>query len=64
MNQVIWNCLVEKGYMNAPRSAREWRQISAEFTEQWNFSHCISVIEGKHVNIQAPARSGSTYFDY
>ena len=28
--QVIWNCLIEKGYMNATRSTREWRQISAE----------------------------------
>ena len=62
--QVNWNCLVEKGYMNAPRATREWRQISAKFTKEWNFPHCIGAIDGKHVNIQAPARSASTYFNY
>ena len=61
--QVNWNCLVEKGYMNAPRSTRELRQISAEFTEQWNFSYCIGTIDGKNIKIKAPARSGSTYFN-
>ena len=50
--------------MNAPRSTRELRQISAEFTEQWNFSYCIGTIDGKHIKIEAPTRSGSTYFNY
>ena len=50
--------------MNAPRSICEWCQISTEFTEQYNFSHCIGAIDGKHVNIQALPRSGSTYFSY
>ena len=62
--QVIWNCLVEKGYMNAPRYTHEQRQINAEFTEQWNSPRCIGAKDGKNVNIQAPARSDSTYFNY
>ena len=62
--QVIWKCLVEKGYMNASRSTREWRQISAEFTEQWDFPNCIGAIDAKHVKIQAPARIRPTYFNY
>ena len=61
--QVIWNCLVEKGHMNAPRPTREWRQIPAEFTEQWNFPHCVGAIDGRRVNIQSPARSSLTYFN-
>ena len=64
ITQVIWNCLVEKGYINAPRSIREWLQDSVELTGQWDFSHCIGEIDRKHVNKQEPVISGSTYFDY
>ena len=62
--QIIRNFLVEKSYMNVPRSTGEWCQISVEFTEQWNFPHLVGAIDWKHVSIQAPARSGSTYFSY
>ena len=62
--QVIWHTLVEKGFMNAPKCSNEWRQIANEFSELWNFPHCLGAIDGKHVLIQAPARSGSTSFNY
>ena len=42
--QVIWHTLVEKGLMNAPKCPNEWRQIANEFSELWNFPHCLGAI--------------------
>ena len=33
-------------------------------TAKWNFGHCLGAIDGKHVIMQAPARSGSYFFNY
>ena len=38
--------------------------MAAEFNDKWNFPHCLGAIDGKHVLIQAPARSGSNFFNY
>lgn len=61
---VIWNILQEKGFLAVPSTVEEWIKISHEFGEKWNFPHCLGAIDGKHVVMQAPARSGSDYFNY
>ena len=58
---VIWNILAEKGYS---RSKEEWFKIATEFQNEWNFPHCLGALDGKHVVMQAPSRSGSAYFNY
>lgn len=47
-----------------PTTAEEWEKISKVFEERWNFPHCIGALDGKHVTLQAPAKSGSKYFNY
>ena len=38
--------------------------VSKEYEVIWNFPHCVGAIDGKHVVIQAPSNSGSTFFNY
>lgn len=58
----LWSNLV-KEFMKVPGEA-EWTSISEEFYERWNFPNCIGAIDGKHIMIQAPASSGSQYYNY
>uniref|UniRef100_A0A8C6S8J4 DDE Tnp4 domain-containing protein n=1 Tax=Neogobius melanostomus TaxID=47308 RepID=A0A8C6S8J4_9GOBI len=45
-------------------SQESWTEVARGFWEKWNFPNCIGAIDGKKVNIQAPANSGSQFFDY
>ncbi|CAB4011556.1 Hypothetical predicted protein [Paramuricea clavata] len=62
--KAIWDVLDEKGFLCVPRTAIEWKAISKDFKEKWNFPNCIGAIDGKHVVVQAPPRSGSDLFNY
>ncbi|KAK7916408.1 hypothetical protein WMY93_012169 [Mugilogobius chulae] len=42
----------------------KWTAIAHGFWQRWNFPHCLGAIDGMKINIQAPANSGSQYFDY
>lgn len=60
----IWNVLLNEKYINPPQTEEEWKQIATQFEKRWNFHHCIGAIDGKHVNMQVPARSGSLFYNY
>ena len=62
--QVLWQVLSSKGYITAPNSVKRWKEISREFELMWNFPNCLGALDGKHIVMQAPARSGSEYFNY
>ena len=51
-------------YMQSPSSVQEWLEISEGFQELWNVPHCLGAIDGKHIRIIAPPRSGSLFFNY
>jgi len=41
-----------------------WKTIARSFKEQWQFPHCIGVLDGKHIMIKKPAKSCSSFFNY
>ena len=59
----IWEALNEV-YLRPPRRCHEWKAISEEFNTMWNFPHCMGAIDGKHIAMQCPIKSGSLYYNY
>ena len=57
--EAIWESLIENNYLNPPQTKNEWRKIANGFESKWNFPHCVGALDGKHVLIQALAKSGS-----
>lgn len=47
-----------------PSTDVEWKKIAAEFNENWNFPNCIGSMDGKHIVLQAPIKSGSEFYNY
>ena len=41
-----------------------WLNIADQFYEKTNFPNCVGAVDGKHIRIRAPNRSGSQYFNY
>ena len=58
----VWNALQQE-VMPTPDLAA-WKKIALDFEYLWIFPHCLGAIDGKHVLLQAPANSGSLYFNY
>ena len=59
----LWDVLATE-YLRRPMSPEEWKLVSEEFKEKWNFPHCVCAIDGKHVLMQATANSGSDFYNY
>ena len=51
-------------YMSPPETKDQWKNIAQEFGDIWQFPHVVGAIDGKHVVIEAPARSGTLYHNY
>lgn len=48
-----------------PTPTREmWKSIALDFETIANFPHCIGAVDGKHIRLTCPFRSGSMYFNY
>ncbi|XP_074041858.1 uncharacterized protein isoform X2 [Leptinotarsa decemlineata] len=53
-----------KDQVKMPKTAQEWETITNGFSILWNFPKGVSVMDGKHIAIQAPKNSGSDFFNY
>ena len=60
---LIWDKFHGK-YMPFPKTSSDWEKIADKFQSKWQFPHCIGALDGKHVTITAPKRTGSLYFNY
>lgn len=59
---IIWKVL-SPIYMPKP-TKDDWKQISKEYKELWNFPNCLGSLDGKHINIRCPIKGGSAYYNY
>lgn len=58
----IWNQLFPK---HMPISNKEDHlKISSTFEVLWNFPHVVGCLDGKHLRVKCPEKSGSMFFNY
>lgn len=50
--------------LQCPDEPQKWKQAAAKFKDRWQFPHCVGALDGKHVAIERPPRSGSVYYNY
>ena len=58
----LWVALTPK-YIPTP-DAELWRKKATEFEQRWNLPFCVGALDGKHIVMDAPAKSGSLYYNY
>lgn len=56
--------VLSKVYLNVPNNQSQWKKIAEEFQELWQFPHVIGAIDGKHIRIQAPTKTGTLFHNY
>ncbi|CAN7945833.1 unnamed protein product [Ixodes pacificus] len=64
--QALWDVL-QPLCLTCPQHADEWLQVFniMDFIDRtWNFPHCLGAMDGKHVVIECPGRTGSLNFNY
>ncbi|XP_069588461.1 uncharacterized protein [Ranitomeya imitator] len=59
---VIWQKL-QPIVMPCP-TEETWLQVAAGFQSVANFPNCVGAVDGKHVRVLKPPRSGSRFFNY
>ena len=47
-----------------PSTPDAWRAVADNFSLCWNFHHCCGAIDGKHIEIKKPGKSGSLFYNY
>ncbi|XP_025425061.1 protein ALP1-like [Sipha flava] len=58
----IWNQLFTK-HMPIPNK-ENYLKISSTFEVLWNFPHVVGCLDGKHLRVKCPEKSGSMFFNY
>ena len=47
-----------------PTDPENWKKIEKRFRNRWNVPHTLGALDGKHIAIMKPKKSGSEYFNY
>lgn len=58
----IWD---ELQPLHMPTPTREhFQSIADDFYNLWNFPNCIGALDGKHIRVRCPKKSGSMFYNY
>ncbi|XP_046855143.1 uncharacterized protein LOC124448176 [Xenia sp. Carnegie-2017] len=60
-SNALWDKLKEMGFMKTPCTESDWKKVSKDFEDRWNFPNMLGAIDGKHVQMFAPAVSDANY---
>lgn len=60
--EALW-AVFQQDHMPAPTTAI-CQKAAEDFWRLWNFPNCFGAIDGKHIRIKCPAKSGSLYYNY
>ena len=60
--EAIWQAL-QPDFMKPP-TRQDWEQIEKGFRLKWHFPNCVGALDGKHISIKAPPKSGSLFYNY
>lgn len=60
--KAIWHNLVSE-HMAQP-SEEDIKGIAKCFFEKWGFPNCFGAIDGTHIRLKCPSKSGSMYYNY
>lgn len=50
--------------IDTPILPEKWKEVADRFSKRWNFHHTLGALDGKHVAIRCPAKSGSDFYNY
>ena len=51
-------------YLMCPTAPEDWKKIEERFRNRWNVPHAVGELDGKHIAIKKPKKSGSEDFNY
>ncbi|GFR71517.1 protein ANTAGONIST OF LIKE HETEROCHROMATIN PROTEIN 1 [Elysia marginata] len=60
--QVLWDVL-QPLELKSP-TKHQWFKIATRFGDLWDFPFAVEAIDGKHIALNAPPKSGSMYYCY
>jgi len=50
--------------LSTPTTEAEWEEVAEKFGTRWNFHHACGALDGKHIRIRKPTKSGSLFYNY
>ena len=50
--------------MICPTDPEDWSKIEEKFRNKWKVPHAVVALDGKHIAMKKPKKSGSEYFNY
>ena len=45
-------------YLTCPTDPEDWKKIKERFRNRWNVPHAVGALDGKHIAIKKPKKSG------